>query len=157
MVIIVIAVTLILLLFLPINIIFLKDSKEKKFYIWGIKIPSIKTKGIGLKRLNNNIAPIHKGVNYLINYTSVNLVEFTPVSVFDLAEKPISSITKIISTSSLLAYFSYNCKNFVFSYKRYIVTEVEANKSKIKIKATFLLFRLIISLFIVAYYKLRYV
>lgn len=159
-IIVVCTVIFILLLFLiPITIHFEKNEKttvKLKIFFIPVKLPQIKGKGIKIKNIKNNVSPLYCGIKYLLGYSRVRICVLEFLTVFDLAEKPYLSCIKFISISSLLAFVAANSREYDYDAKRYIVTErKDAQKTKITFTASFLLLRLIISLLLVAYYKIK--
>ncbi len=150
---------ILLLSLIPITIHFEKDEKttvKLKIFSLTVKLPQIKGKGIKIQNIKNNVSPLYCGIKYLLGYSRVRICVLEFITVFDLAEKAHLSYAKFIAISSLLAFVAANSKQYDYEAKRYIVTEEkDLQNTKITFIATFLLFRLIISLILVAYYKIK--
>ena len=149
----------ILLLFLPIELTFSKSNTtivNARILFISFKIPKLKGKGIDVRKIKSNVSPFYFGVKYLLGYSKIKITSFEFLTVNELSEKPYLSTTKFIVISSLLAFIAANSKEYDYSAQRYIVTEKNDNSvPNITVKVNFLLFRLIISLILVAYYKIK--
>ena len=159
MVIAVITLIVIILAFLPIRLIYCKTKKTQvylKILFFTVKLPSKKQKNNYFNLIKSIMRPLYNALPYLLGGTRLYIDDFIFINVLDLAEKPISVITKIVSTSSILAFITSMAKSVEFKTQRYVVTELSKNQlPSIKIEASFFLYRVIIFISLVAYYKIK--
>ena len=156
-VIIVAFVTLILLLFTPIELIISKREQTKikaRFWFIYFNIPKLKAQGFNYTDVKCSVKPLYCAIKYLLGKSRVTVHELVFLNVFDLAEKTYPSILRFITASVILTLLSEMAGEYKYHANRYVITEQNTEDSELKISIRFLLFRLIISLILVAYYKM---
>ena len=155
----IITATVIILAFLPIRLIYTLEKEpliNLKILIFDIKI-KLKSKKQNKHRLQIQLLySVYSALPFLLGGTKIIIQEFLFINVLDLAQKPFSVIFKITATSTLLAYIISLAKDVYFTSDKYFITDADKDTlPKAKIEAHVFLYRVIIFLFLVVYYKIK--